>query len=442
MFYTGILCGNFTTNGLLLDPMAIDARWQHLTKSSEERAMGHRFYYPQFYNLCYGSQSDNIGGMERYRMVIDKEITLNFGTSSHQITINNLELTLCPMDIALFNITITISTECAEDISLIMSRLRGITNYIFDPESLRPFSEIALVPFITILNYINSSTRANNEGCHLDELVRFGNKFKLFQILELSSEEYNARAASEIITIDDIASTKNDILLFELGTLYSLNDNSFDSPNSPSKRYYKEIIEGNLISVFNNWQALALFDTFTFLGKELDAEIRNNWIDNYFGMIYLYNLFVKTYLLQLNNNYEMDSRDGRIHQVSTLNESYNHFEARYYNPDISYNFLPRLIHKHIDSALDIEAEKNRIFERIERQSMLREKRADTKMNQLLMVMTCLTMFSAIWDACCLLNELYPFSDYWATPIWGFRTISSLILSMLLIFFLVIYRHKK
>ena len=69
---------------------------------------------------------------------------------------------------------------------------------------------------------------------------------------------------------------------------------------SSSPEYFGRIMGNNRISIYNNWKALALFDTFTMLGHDVPDWLRQNWIDNYFNMIYVSLLFNKLYLFRLN----------------------------------------------------------------------------------------------------------------------------------------------
>jgi hypothetical protein len=305
-----------------------------------------------------------------------------------------------------------------------MSRLRNLSSYIGDNQSLSPFVEYGIAPLV---KFYKASHPASDEATFsVDNLLSCGNKLKLFQIVEMDEATY----------YDD----KRDVILYEFGTMTNVKDHNLASHDAPSQRYFNEIVEQNLVSVFKNWTALALFDTFTMLGTGITESVRKNWIDNYFGMIYLYNIFVKSYLFDLNNNYDAQEKDKGARDL--FNETYDLFDTHYYFPHISYNFLPRKIHIHISDALEIDTEKKRIFERINRQNDILEKQSDTKMNQLLFVMTCLTIFSAIWDACCLFNEMYPFSSYWDTSNTGFRVIGTTAFSLLLVCFCLIITSRR
>lgn len=428
MHYTGILCGNFSSKGTTLSPASINPAWRNIIKSKSERELGHRFYYSKFYDVCHGDKSENIDGFDRYEYVpVQPQIELILEGKAYCFTVESLGICICPCNIVLFSITVAMESDDLNRITFVMSKLRNVLDYGHEDDCFRPFIDVALKPIMEFYRSVQHSAPSSISLCESEGLSIYGNKFKLFQIAEIDEKEQ----ASDI----------SDILLYGLGTLSRVSDCNIANQDAPSREYFDHIIKNNSISVYNNWKALSLFDTFTIIGMNTSLYNRNNWIDNYFGMIYLYSLFVKVFLFDINNNYEPGYARHKNSNCSMINENYDTFEGKYYFPDISYNFLPRLINRHIYNALEIEPEKQRIYERIERQNMIHEKRSDSKMNKLLFVITSLTLFSAIWDAACLMNEMYPFSEYLTTPVTGFRTICCIFVLFVLFFFVLIFRHK-
>jgi hypothetical protein len=420
MMYNGILCGNFSANGFVIEPNKIDDKWEHICISESTRCRGHNFYYPKFYDLCYGDKQKGIEGFERYEMLIDKDITLNFEDGVVDIHIDKIGLYLCPMDIVLYSIALTIDTDSRKDITKTMMCLRNFIGYDSAMPNIKQFIDIAISP---IMRY-RQATLPNVEITYTD-LITFGNKLKVFQIIDIDSDEF----------YDD----NSNITLYEFATHTYLPNHDMKAVGAPSYRYFSDRINENMLTVFNSWKALSLLDSFTIMGTNVSSNI-TNWVENYFGMIYLYDIFVKCYLFDLNNNYNQRSANSPF--GSHMNETYDMFETRYYFPDISYNFLPRLVHTYICNALEIGEEKIRIFERIERQSSINEKRADTKMNKLLFAMTCLTIISTIWDGVSLINEMYPFTDLCGTTYIGFRLFTSIGFAAIVAFLFIFNRRKS
>lgn len=423
MHYTGILCGNFSTRGAQLTPEGHDAKWQHAVKSDQERNIGHRYYYSRFYDVCFGDKSQGIDGFNRYVYDLDAErgeVTLKFGERQYKVRVERLGIYICPFDIALFSIMVSMKTDDYDDISRVMFQLRNIMNYD-DNESIKPFVDVAVEP---IMSYCSAIGDVENAASRYEHLMLYGNKLKIFQIVNVKECDSKAKF--------------NDRSLYDLATL-SLKPNGAKALDGMSDVHFNKIMAQNSLSVYNNWMALSLIDSFTILGVDISDSNRCNWIDNYFGMIYLYCLFVKVYLFALNNDYDAAKRRSRRSMIS---ETYDDFETKYYFIDISYNFLPRMIDDHISKALEIESEKSRVYERIERQNMIREKRADSRMNRLLFVITSLTLFSAIWDGASLINEMFPYKEFMCSTAVGFRFVSLCFMLLVTIFCLLTFRRRR
>ncbi|MBO5894825.1 MAG: hypothetical protein J6Q33_03440 [Alistipes sp.] len=428
MQYTGILCGNFSSAGRCLTPTTVDAAWRYKVKTPEERALGHRYYYPKFYDMCFGDRDRGIEGIERYEMTINKEVELTLCQRTHKFTVDRLELYICPFNVVLYSIMVSMSSQSHNDITLVMSKLRNFTGVDYANGTLKPFIEVAIKPIMRLCDSVQLSGRdAQMKGAY-DAMLLYGNKFKLFQVVALDDEKTK--------------SMDSDMLIYEFGTLTRIDNHDMSAPEAPSEEYLEKIVKTNRISVFNDWKALALFDTFTMMGQRLSEGTIRNWVDNYFGMIYLYGIFVKVYLFDLNNNYDSSLKNCFAMRKSMMSEMYDMFEGKHYFPDISYNFLPRMVNTQIQEALEIAPEKSRIYERIERQNMLREKRVDSRMNNLLFFISSLTMFSAIWDAACLVNEMYPFSKYLETPEMGFRSVFSIFVLLALLCLALVIRRRR
>ena len=104
--------------------------------------------------------------------------------------------------------------------------------------------------------------------------------------------------------------------------------------------------------------------------------------------------------------------------------------------------MPRLIHRAMESGLEILPEKQRLYQMLAQQKDKREKDDDQRMNNLLFYLTLFTTFSMVWDASSLFNEMYPFETYIGSNIAGFRLVSySLLLVILLLIVITRFRRK-
>ena len=419
MKYTGFLCGAFSTR----QSVVADADWRAVTMTEAERSKACNYYYPEFVEFSEGCSAHS---MRRYEKRIDQRIPISVGYAhtAREVEVNVAHITLyqAPYGMALFAIRIDMESE-GNDITAVVSRLRSVDG-LFQQNA--AFASAVLDPLMAIYRrYAQRSGEVAGlpDSSEYYRLVEYGNKFKVFQIA--ISEE------------DEWVAASSDKLLFELGTLSPIGSYNPDDEYSSSDSYFNKIIGEGKVSVFNNWKALSLFDTFSILGHRISATYVENWVENYFGMLFVNELFVKFYLFRLNNEFR-NSQKG----AEELLDQFNDFEYKCWFDNVSYNFLPRLIHRSMEQGLEVLSEKQRLYQMIERQKENRQKRNDQRMNNLLFYLTLLTTLSTIWDASSLCNEMYPYEHYVGSSIGGFRLVGySMMLVVLLLVLTMRFRRK-
>ena len=210
-----------------------------------------------------------------------------------------------------------------------------------------------------------------------------------------------------------------------------------------SRVYLNKILDESRVSVFDSWHALALNDTFTVHGENLSPKLIAQWSECYFGMIYLHSLMVKSFLFGLNVQLReaLQDRTTALRQLSTafgvsrspidaLVQRFEEFERKCCFHKVSYNFLPVLLDEAIDKGLCIAEEKEQLYVVIDKEKGRRDAANDRLVNGLLFVLSLLTLFSAIWDFSCLLNEMYPYSDYFTSSNMGYRWVTLLVVVLL------------
>jgi len=213
----------------------------------------------------------------------------------------------------------------------------------------------------------------------------FNTKLKMYSVIE---KEQNDNAGNSGV----------DELLFELGTVSKINTVKSDDFMAPSEDYYSRIISENKISVFKNWTALALFDSFTALidhpkrenGTEESLFITKNF-EKYYFPVYIHNLYLKYELYK--TNYEM----SRSKEDSNLRNKYIELINQYYITNISYNFLPNEINTKILQALDIHDEIEFMQNKIETISQYIEEQSERESNRILNFLSVISVISAVWD---------------------------------------------
>ena len=372
------------------------------------------YYYENFVNTIFLDidntdskrfNSDFAKKTARLSLAFNKEYEIKIGKRESSPVLNikfeYLDLFFFPDGLVFYCFKCDLSTFSLDEITLINSYLRnsGITNdmkFLYDK-----------------LSFINPSTNLNTDH----DSLSIGNKMKVFSIIELK---------------DTISEEEENMLLFDLGTCSPIGSASgHNSYFQPSTKYFEELIEKNKISVFNNWSALALFDTFTGL---FQRGARNNfiWENGYFNLLYLQSLYVKNHLFKVN---KLFYAKGANHQK--LEDELFEFN-KYYNPSIiSYNFLPTIIYEKIRYSLGINGELEKLKEGVERTNLKNKEKRDKAINNVLTIIALLTVFTVVWDLSDWIKSVFMISD-------TFYNILSVALTaiFLLLIFIFFYRNYR
>ena len=415
------LCGCFSVKENYPAITSVNSKWKKILKTKEEKSMMEKFYYPEFVDFCYQDENSVQGTcIERYLFPMDTEIEVDlFGKKQHTVSIKDIELFVLPYNLLIYSIRVDQNEADLNDITAALSILRNISDY--KEELIQSSWGKVLEPIVEIYKSLAmTAPYASNEKFRYFNLMENGNKLKLFQIIEM-----------------DLTKVKEqDELLFELGTLAPINSYNSSSFSSPSQDYFNKIMEQNKVSVFNNWKGLSLFDTFTILSYHTQSYLLDNWINAYFGMIYIHSLFLKFYLFRMNILFRKKQA-----KAAHLEKEFVRFERNYCFHKISYNFLPLEIYESLDTGLEINEEKSQLYHMIEQEKNMQEKENNSKINNLLFFLACLTVFSTIWDFCCLFNQLYPYEESWGSVILGHRMVASMVLFLLVVCIILIGRFN-
>jgi hypothetical protein len=243
---------------------------------------------------------------------------------------------------------------------------------------------------------LGSSTRG--QSVKVDEYS--GSKYKLFMVLDIP--ELNEKEMMKS-------------LLFDIGTLSRIGSAIGNSYDSMDKDYVQQLIKKNTISVFNNWEGLALLDSFTVVGnKILDAPYKKETYSSVYYGIYLYCLFLKYHLFKYNFEIADLDEDRR--------SNFQDFLAKYYFNYISYNFLPTEIFNKIKTALDIEKELQLLNEKIVAVGQKIQEEQQDRTNKILGIVTVLTSVSSVQPVYDYLLEGQKMLG-WSTEIYWITTIS-------------------
>lgn len=250
-------------------------------------------------------------------------------------------------------------------------------------------------------------------------LTLTGNKLKAFQIILSDNIEYD--------------------FLYELGTLSDIGCvKCHDSNNSPSDEYYNKLIKENTISVFRNWKALALFDTFTVLlnsdSKSADR-VSFPWKNFYFRLIYIHSLYQKTMLFIVNKRFRSGEQSKECRNLLHDMKIQEHWYAF---SNISYNFLPQILYKAIDFGLEIDKERESLRKYIEQESERQDQQNERRIGKLVFYITIITILSALNDGSTLIRELLNVCQGSTSHI----IISVVLLLLILIGILIVMSNKR
>ncbi len=373
-----------------------------------------RYYYESFVNCIFpdfkNSDKQQFNSEFAHKTVrlsrkIEQTIpvTIPKGKSTHvyDIRFEYMDLFFFPRNIVFYCFKCDLTGFSFDEITLINSYLRnsGVTDdtrFLYD-----------------YLSFIESKDKSQDSS----DALSFGNKLKVFSLVE--HEEKIKRKDEKM-------------LLYDLGVCAPIGSAAGNNQFfQPSREYFQELISENRISVFNNWSALTLFDTFTGLYQK--GALNNFvWENGYFNLLYLQSLYVKHYLFKMNHLFHTE---GANHQE--LEDDFYEFNKHYNPSHISYNFLPTVIFRKIRQSLAINDEIKLLKEGIERANQKDQEKRNKMINNVLTLIALLAIFSVIWDL----------SDWITRLVTGgpasYRIISgSLTFSVLLVLSIFVFKYYR
>lgn len=391
---TAFLCGYFSVKSSVQTGLFASQEnfWTRVQYEDTELSWARTFYYPEFADFM-------MSDVKTYSHVYDRdiEITLRDG-SAHKVTVAELRVYEFPFGIFIYSIKVQQNGVEMQNALDALYMMRGIFNP--DQAALGEYITFALDPIKSLC------VKAGYKDSYAS-LIESGNKLKIYHTLLCPEIPQDAAA------FDD--------LLYGGGTLAVYKE---DDPMGFTREYYSNMMSRNRISVFNNWKGLSLTDTFTIVASDPKDYMLRTWHNEYFGRIYLYALYRKFFLFRINGDYRSE-----VKPVSAVCKELAVFERDYTFPTVSYNFLPEIIFRSMSEGLDIEGENVKVAEMINRENTRREAETGDKMNLFLGVITCLTLFSAIWDFACLMDGVFEFSTNIGTAT-GIRACAMLLVSII------------
>lgn len=422
-------CGHLATSLRASEVLAADERWQAekpLPREAYERLSS--IYYESFIDSLMQVDGRTSGAVyadtAHLTLETDRLCTLRhpkLPAAGYAFRLCRFHLFFFPYDICLFAMEIAEESETTLDtLTAAHGILRETSCYEIVEQGIKK-SQIDAPEYLALLEEIlrlcppRPSAESPHQG-RFTGLTLTGNKLKCFQIFIL----------------DDFS----DELLFELGTLSPVGcvaDHKHEY--SPSQEYYDRIIRTHTVSAFRDWKALALVDSFTVVAKGRTAAQMWVWPNSYFRLIYIHALYQKTLLFVVNRQFRSDTNDRKSIRLLHKMKEQEHWYAF---SNISYNFLPQLIYRAIDTGLDIATEREQLHRHLEQEAERLEKNSERRLAGLILFLTMLTVCSATYDGSSLVKEYFG----WESGTAPFRIFATILLSAIVITGISVWHYRR
>lgn len=314
-------------------------------------------YHSEFLNIMFDNNN-----VERLYKDLDYEIEID--SISTKLILNKIELFIFHEEdkkdrTAIFSLSYNLDNITLENLSDISNALNR-----YNTEITYQDKNYLLKEFISKM--LLNNKRFYEENSPSEQYA--GSRFKNYLIIDLEHEK----------------DARNN-LLYEIGTCSKIGTIDTNDLNSPSKSYQERILE-NKISCFNNYEALAILDSFTVIGtgnytKE-EIYTHKTWNEVYFS-IYLFNLYMKCSLQILSNDFSSSPMKRR----KTFQKFYN----KYFFNKISFNFLPNEMHQGIKNGLEIQDDLEFISDRLETLAVQVNEKQQKQQESLLLIISVIAL---------------------------------------------------
>ena len=386
---TVFLCGFFTAS----EPFSgtnCPSGWKRIENDPHGIEMMRNYYYSEFVNFF----TDDVTVFKR-TVGANATVTLKGDTTTDRkvvFYVAETALYQMPLNLVVFSIRLEFAETEQNDLAKVLLKLRSCSHYLV--EEIGDFINLGIAPVFNAYKECGGKGDIRREDAEYDFsfLVEFGNKLKIFQISVVDELPDAPRALKNCI--------------FCLNTLTEY-DNCLSAETEED--YIDAALSEGYLSVFKNWKLLALLDSVVILAQNPQPHYVAIWTGTYFEKIYVYELFRKCFLYKLNYNFHDASSNPK-----ELQEEMKSFERSYSFANISYNFLPQLVDRAFVHALDFKPEERAINQMIEREIVFRDEKRENRTNHLLLVLSVLAVFSAIWDLLSLIKDLHTDFRPWAT----------------------------
>jgi len=217
------------------------------------------------------------------------------------------------------------------------------------------------------------------DGHHLaPDWNRYLNQLKLYTIINDPGEK--------------IFSQAQDRTLFELAHAMPIGTITSGLSDNPTTTYFDTVMDKSTISVYNNWKAISLLDSFIRISCSYPDTFKS-WEFDYLH-IYVYCLYCKVQLYSYNSALP-DLKIDR--HAKNVRDSFVEFVNDYSLPYVSYKFLPNLLYEKMSFSLEIEKELSSMERKIDRLNEGYQNRKSRQLGALLLIISILSLASVVND---------------------------------------------
>jgi len=222
--------------------------------------------------------------------------------------------------------------------------------------------------------------------------------------------------------------------LYELGTCTAFGTAVSGHLYSSSQAYFDSKV-ADQISVYQNWKALCLWDSFSLIGNDYKGNSFEVWNDNYFK-VYKYNLYHKFYLFKVNSDLATNGK------LAVTRKELVYFITKYDLEVISYNFLPNLLFSHMKKAMQSEEESKALLSKIDSRNSLLQEQSALYLNWFLGIIAVLSLVSIVGDASGLYEKLMGITDLKEQTAISVTRFSLVLLIIVIVILLIIYKVNR
>ncbi len=287
-----------------------------------------------------------------------------------KFNIEYVDLYLFPHEIGIFSIKVSIQDSKSITVGVVSDFLNKIRHLN---------SQVSLFnnkDFVSIKEFLENHML---QHLHLeDNWAVFNPQLKLYSLIDLKEK---------------IPEKEMNYLLYDMGNVSIIGSAKGEGIFAPSDTYFKKQLTGNKISVFKNWSALTLYDTFTRISIDF-PDTYNSWEYDYFNL-YIHCIYIKFFMYLTNS--ELSDVTKVDKRTEKIRDRFIEFINDYHHSHISYKFLPDLLQDKLLYSLEIQSEVEKMETKIQRiNEQFQEKREKT-FNIALVVITLLGVFTVIYD---------------------------------------------